>query len=179
MKSPQNFATVISALVCSILLCFVVNPCIGFQQPLQTLPCSFAGCRSKSLHSSLASTSKHFSRFGGRTTSEWWRNNSNEQKSNGPLMADASASAGEVKKGLFDKVRTPLILETLSSNVRLTWSPGIQGQCRISTTEWKCSCTSAFSENSTFYFIILFKRICQTTHIALFPPYHITHTALK
>jgi len=106
MKSPQNFATVVSALSCSILLCFFVNPCIGFQQPLQTLPCSLASCRSKSLHSSLASTSKQFSRFGGRSTNEWWRNNSNEQKSNGRLMADASASAGEVKKGLFDKIKS-------------------------------------------------------------------------
>ena len=121
MKSPQNFATVVSALSCSILLCFFVNPCIGFQQPLQTLPCSLASCRSKSLHSSLSSTSKQFSRFGGRSTNEWWRNNSNEQKSNGRLMADASASAGEVKKGLFDKVRIPLILETLPSNVRLAY----------------------------------------------------------
>ena len=126
MKSSLNVATVVATLSCSILLCFVVTPCIGFQQqPLRPLPCNFAGCRSKSLHSSLASIPNHFSRFGGRPTTSvsrqqndklvWWRSNSNQQTPSSPLMADVSASAGDEKKSILDKVciRLDLIASVL------------------------------------------------------------------
>jgi len=105
MKIAQNIATVTPALCCSILLCFVVKPCIGFQQqPLQTQPCSFPDCRSRSLHSPLAGRATSLSRQRNEKL-VWWRNNINKQKQYGPLMADASASAEE-KKGLFDKIKS-------------------------------------------------------------------------
>jgi len=115
MKSPQNFATVISALSCSILLCAILKPSNGFQpQSFPLLPCNLESCRSKSFHSPF-SNSHQFSRLGGRRTSTsrqhndkmvWWRNNSNKQKTHGSLMVEASASAGERKKGLFDKLKS-------------------------------------------------------------------------
>jgi len=106
MKGPQNYSAVVSALCCSILLCFVVvTPCSGFQQhQSRPLPSSFAGSQSN-----LPSA-----RFGGRAAasvpgekSVWWRNNNiDEQKPHYPLMAGASASAEEEKKGLFDKIKS-------------------------------------------------------------------------
>ncbi len=113
MKSSYKIATVVAALCCSILLCFTVAPCVGFQQqPLRPVPCGFAGCQSKSLHSSsLDSTPNQFSRFGGRLSRQqqqnklvWWSNNRNQQKPNSSLLADVAASAPEEKKGFFDKV---------------------------------------------------------------------------
>jgi len=103
----------VSAVCFSIFLALAVDHCIGFQQrQFQASPCSFSGCRSKSLHSALPSVPDNFSRIGGRpryhtSSQQWWRKNDEKQKLLGPLMAEVSASTGdEEKKGFFDKVKS-------------------------------------------------------------------------
>jgi len=104
MKSSHTISTVASALLCTILLCFVPVPCVGFQTK-----CSFVGCRSNVLQWSPMSTSREFSQFGGSSRqhqSMRWSNLRNKPRQRCPLMADASASIGDEKKGLFDKIKS-------------------------------------------------------------------------
>ena len=103
MKTSHNLAAIVAALSCSILLCFTVAPCVGFQQqPLRPVPCGFAGCGSQSMYSSsLASTRGRLSRQQKNDKLVWW---GKQQKPTSSLMADVAASAGDEKKGFFDKV---------------------------------------------------------------------------
>lgn len=92
MKGSYIFSTVISALLCTILLLFVGKPCVGFQ-------------------TISAAKFNQFSRVGGSSRkhngkSMQWRNTSNKPKPRAPFMADASASVSDEKKGLFDKIKS-------------------------------------------------------------------------
>lgn len=93
MKTSHTFAAIFAA------MCLLVTPSIGFQQqPLRPL--------SSVQLASSSSAPKHFSRFGKTRQQKdqlvWWT--SNQQKRNGPLMADIAASADGGKKGFFGKV---------------------------------------------------------------------------
>lgn len=118
MRSAQNFATRMLAFGCWITVCFVAKSCIGFQlQAPQPTLFGFSGYRTKSMHPSISPTN-HVAGFGGRSISMsmsrqhsgksmWWRKTGNNKRnSRSSLMADAAASAGEGKLGLFDKIKS-------------------------------------------------------------------------